>query len=155
MPDLGSIARWRWASLESRRNSLFSVLRGFMLDGRFVPCEGKSSTEGNPSAPCLRMESSGVHEFKWAVSSGSRTISVDVKQAVNQSPRPSLRVMANPDIGVNSDSETSASLSTGWVTIGPVSLSPTSTGALIVHLKANFNGQFGNCPCFFDHIVVT
>lgn len=96
----------------------------------------------------------GTYRFRWTVAAGSRSISIDVKQAVNVSPRPRVTVLANPDIGVSADVQASAASSAGWVTIGPIAVTPSSAGALWVVLEALYDGQSG-CPSFWDHIVTT
>jgi len=91
--------------------------------------------------------------FRWTVKAGARTISVDVKQPLNQSPRPKLTIAANPALGINADVSASAPDGTDWVTIGPVSISPTADGAVWVYLS---NELVGVCsPCWFDKIAVT
>jgi len=96
----------------------------------------------------------GTYRFRWTVAAGSRSISIDCKQAVNLSPRPRVTVLANPEIGVNADVQGSAASGTGWVTIGPIAVTPSSAGALWVILEALYDGQSG-IPTYWDHIVTT
>ena len=114
---------------------------------------GKDTSEGDPAQPSLRLDAKGMWRFRWAVASGSRSVSINVKQAVNGSPRPTLVVKANPSIGVNSDVTGTAGSGTGWVTIGPVSITPSSDGAVWVELHNNYDSQVLQTPCFWDHIV--
>lgn len=113
----------------------------------------KETTEGSPSQPSLKLNRHGMFRFRWTVNAGSRGISVSVKQAANVSPRPTLVVRANPEIGVNSDVTETAGSGTGWVTIGPASISPSSRGAVWVELHNNYDSQGG--ACYFDNIVAT
>lgn len=115
----------------------------------------KDTTEGSPSQPSLRMDGQGKFRFRWHVASGARTIQVSCKQAINTSPRPTLVVKANPDIGVNADVTETAGAGTGWVTIGPATINPTSAGAVWVELWCNYSGQIRITPCYWDHIQAT
>lgn len=116
----------------------------------------RSYAEGSPSVPCLEIYEPTFWRFKWSVGGGNRTISVKCKQASNSvsASRPSLIVKANPSIGVNSDVSGSAPSSTGWVTIGPVSITPTASGSVNVELWNNSNTVTQD-PAYFDHIAVT
>jgi len=93
--------------------------------------------------------------FRWRVRTGARSIQVNVKQAVNISPRPSLIVKANPGIGINADVTGTAASNTGWVVIGPVNITPSSDGAVWVELWNNYDAQVYQAPCYFDHIFAT
>ena len=112
----------------------------------------KSETEGSPAPPCLKLGGYGTHHFRWAVSSGTRSISVKTKQAANLSPRPALVVRANTDIGVLADATAVAGSSTDWITVGPVTVVTSGTGGLWVELQ---NRQSGWAACYFDAIAVT
>jgi hypothetical protein len=116
----------------------------------------QSYTEGNPSTPCLEIFQPTFWRFKWSVGGGNRTISVKCKQASNSvsASRPSLIVKANPSIGLTNDVSGSAPSGTGWVTIGPVSFTPTASGSVNVELWNNSNTVTQD-SAFFDHIVVT
>lgn len=114
---------------------------------------GSDNTQGDPDRPCYRMGGKGVFQFRWSVINGARSISVRVKQELNQSPRPLLRVKANPSIGVMFDGTAVAASGTGWVTIGTIAVNPTVVGALAVELENRFDGQAS--ICYWDHIVTT
>lgn len=113
---------------------------------------GKNTSEGDPSQPSLELIANGVWRFRWVVQSGTRGVSVNVKQSVNYSPRPSIIVKANPDIGVNADVTATAGSGTGWVTIGPANITPSSAGAVWVELHANYDGPTSS---FWDNVQVT
>jgi hypothetical protein len=114
---------------------------------------GVDAVNGSPSPPSYQFQRAGLMRFPWKVNSGTRTLSVNVMQPVNTSPRPTLTVRASSDLGVNSDVVASAGSSTGWVTIGPVTVTPTSNGVLWVEIACSTPGM--NVPCNFDHFVAT
>jgi len=116
----------------------------------------RSDTEGNPSPPCLSLYYPGTsHRFRWGVTAGSRSLTVDAKQVSNVTgKRPRVIVRANPSIGVNSDVIADAGSGTSWVTIGPLSVTPSSSGVLWVELW-NMDTATFNSPAFFDHIVTS
>lgn len=115
----------------------------------------KDLTEGNPSAPSLYMSSQGKWGFKWILNAGTRTISIDCKQPVNLSPRPTLTVLKDVSLGINSDMTGTATSGTGWVTIGPVTITPTATGVVWVELRNEYDDVNENSPCYWDNIVIT
>ena len=116
---------------------------------------GQVTTDGNPAAPCIGFIWPGTYfQFPWSVATGTRTISINAKQATNGSPRPSMTILSNPGIGVNSAVTGTAASSTGWVTIGPLTITPTSAGLVIVQLNCNY-GDATRTPALFDHVVVT
>lgn len=115
----------------------------------------KDDSEGNPSAPCLAIDYAVPYRFRWPVRSGDRTIQVDAKQVSNiAGKRPKLVVKANPAIGVDLDVEGSAGAGTGWVTIGPLDVTPDADGILWVELQ-NVDTDTLYSPAFFDNIQVT
>jgi hypothetical protein len=129
------------------------LLRSLVADGRYMVLGKRDDAEGTADAPSLKMNNRGEFRFRWRVASGSRTVTVSVKQPINLSPRPTLTVKANPEIGVNADVSSTAPSGAGWVAIGPVSVSPTSAGVLFVVLNARYDSQLD--PCWWDQIVVT
>ena len=90
------------------------------------------------------------------VSKRSGTLKMDMKQVSNVAApyRPSFIVKANPSIGVNADVTGTAGSGTGWVTVGPVTVTPSSDGVLTVELWNNDIGTF-NSPAYFDQMVKT
>jgi hypothetical protein len=156
MPDAvtnGLGARSRGLGL--RGISLFGPMSwaGGHLGRQLQAGVSRSNSEGNPAPPSLKLAKAGFWRFRWAVKSGTRTVTVYVKQAANTTPYPSLTVRANTDIGVNSDASGTSPGGAGWVTLGPVAITPTATGAVWVELWNNL--ALDNSPAFFDHIVVT
>ena len=154
MADLGSIGTVGSLTKCHRDQGPRAHLRRLVCGDRVYPLGGRDNSEGNPSPPSLRLDVRGTYRFRWTVAAGSRSISIDCKQAVNVSPRPRVTVLANPDIGVNSDVQGSAASGTGWVTIGPIAVTPSSAGALWVVLESLYDGQSG-VPTYWDHIVTT
>lgn len=130
-------------------------LKGLSVAGQMFVVGGKNEIEGSPGAPCLVMHNQGVFQFRLSVASGSHNISVNVKQAANISPRPSLVIRKNPDIGLVSDVTSGAMSSTDWTTIGPVVFETTVDGAVWVELRNNAATQYNITPCFWDHVTVS
>jgi len=114
----------------------------------------RDNVEGSPGSPSLRLDIPGFWRFRWAVSVGTHTIQVDTKQVINASPRPTLVIIANPDVGLMANVTATAPSGTGWVTIGPASFNATAVGAVWVELHNNYVALF-NTPAYFDHIVGT
>lgn len=112
----------------------------------------REAIEGSPT-PCLRVDKSVVYKVYWPVVSGARTLSIDVKQAINVSPRPRVTIKANLDIGVAADVTGSAGSSAVFTTIGPLSVTPSSSGVLEVWLENLYDG--GDYPAYWDNLVVT
>lgn len=113
----------------------------------------KELVEGDP-APSLLMQYPATMRFRWAVLDILNSVQVDVKQASNVSPRPTLTIKANPEIGVNADVVGTAASGTGWVTIGPISATPTSRGVLIIELECPTREE-GDDGCFWDNLVTS
>lgn len=155
MADLGSIGTLGEAArLGTYPQAKPLFWRSIHVNGEYQARGGRDNVEGNPFQPSLRIEMRGRFRFRWVLAVGARTISINVKQAVNLSPRPSLVVKANPETGIMADVETFAASGTGWVTIGPVAISPSAQGALWVELRSNYDGQSG-IPCYWDDLRTT
>ena len=120
----------------------------------------RSDTEGTPSAPSLVIGQPGFWRFRWSVTSGLHTISISVKQPSNATPYPTMTIKANPDIGVAADVVGTSPGGAGWVTIGPINVTPTSAGVLWVELANNDTGTFDptngsflpSAPCYWDNL---
>lgn len=116
-------------------------------------------TIGNPTSTSLRMDAAGKWRFRWALMSGPHSIQINVLQAVNLNPRPSLAVMSNPAIGLNSLNgsqtcyEAFAPNSTDWTVIGPITFNTTGAGATWVELRCNLSTHVGSAPCYWCHVV--
>lgn len=131
------------------------MLRSVQFGDEYQALGARDNAQGSPDPPSLRMDRKGRFRFRWTViGGGARTVSINVKQPINLSPRPTLTVKANPDIGVNADVAATAASSTTWVTIGPVVINPTIDGVVFVEIAANYDGQTG-IPCNWDQIVTT
>jgi hypothetical protein len=160
MSDLGSIGTqgafaYQNADIAPRQ----IVHRGISVGGRFdfgvLVMGGKDAGVGNASAPSLRLDARGFFRLYWTVKSGTRTFSITVKQAVNVSPRPRVTIVKNTGIGVNADVTSSAGSGTGFVTIGPITASPSSDGVLEVRLENLLDAAIFEAPCYWDDIVST
>lgn len=149
MPDY---ARTRGKCLAGCSYPAWGVSLGGPGFARLAMGVSRATDEGNPSAPCLKMEHPATFRVPWAVRAGQRRVAVSVKQASNISPRPALIVRANSALGVSSDVVEVAGGSTGWVTVGPVVVNPTSDGVLVVELVCRAQSA-AFAPCYWDHLV--
>jgi hypothetical protein len=153
MADLGSIGTHYESAHRMPKD-----ISGIRICGDFWANGVQDTSEGDPALPCLRLQSKAVWRFRWAFASGTRTISVRVKQVLNIAPYPTLTVKANPSIGIATDVTATAGAGANWKTIGPVTITPSANGATWVELSNNQYGLKGNEygeHCFFDHIVKT
>lgn len=114
----------------------------------------RNNTEGNPSPPCLEIYNPNMWRFKWSVGGGLKNITVKCKQIINENPRPTMIIKANPEIGLLTDISGSAPSSTEWTEIGPVSFVSSASGSVWVELHNNLDTRT-NAPAYFDHIVVS
>lgn len=115
---------------------------------------GKDSVVGNPTAPSLALKYASTYRFRWVLHTGVNILYVNCLQAINLMPRPTVTAKANPDIGINADVSATAPSGTGWVTIGPVSVTASAAGAVYVWLTSNTTSE-NAAPCYFDHLVAT
>jgi len=121
--------------------------------GDFRPGIAKEENEGYPSPPCLRLDYPGFWRFRWGIFPGQQSISIWTKQVSNVSGyRPQIVVKANPEFGVLSDQTATAPEGTGWVQIGPLTLTASQAGWVWVELWNRDTYTF-NSPCYFDHLV--
>jgi hypothetical protein len=97
----------------------------------------QNTVDGYPSAPSIQLTIHGFWRFRWTVTPGARTISVQVKQAANSTPYPTIIVRKNASIGISADVTGTSPGGTGWVTIGPVTVTPSSEGVVWVELWNN------------------
>jgi len=132
------------------------VLRAMNLGGQVIYVSGLTEefSDGFPSSPSLKIAIPNSFRFRWVVRTGVHTIRVSAKQVVNQEPRPSIIVRANPSIGIPNDITAFAASGTGWVTAGPITVTPTDNGAVYVDLVNNYAGM-SQAPAYFDHIITT
>jgi hypothetical protein len=108
----------------------------------------RDDTDGFPNPPSLRFEWWGFWRFRWAVVAGTMTTTIYVKQALNQTPRPSIILKANAAVGLVVDTIFVAAAGTGWITLTP-SFVATATGVIWVELWNNLNTSF-SAPCLFS-----
>lgn len=123
------------------------------LAGQRFVLGGEDFIQGLPAAPSLRMDGKGSWRFQWVLAPGSHTIQVNVMQAINQSPRPSLVVKANPSIGINADVEVFAASGAGWTPLVSSAVVATALGAVWVELRCNLETNVAFFPCYWDHII--
>lgn len=103
--------------------------------------QAKYTDDGSPLQPSLRMTKAGMFAFRWPVSAGTRTLQVSVKNALGVTPYPTLTIKANTEIGVNTDVVGTAIAGTGWQTIGPLTVSPSADGVLLVLFESRVDRQ--------------
>lgn len=153
MANLGAIGTNRQAAFpnadftDNSRVTLRTVDVGH--PGQMVMGE-RDDAVGNP-APSLRMDTKGKRGFRWPVTAQERTISVEVKQAANVSPRPRLVIKANAAIGIASDLESVAPSGTGWVTC-EITFTPTGPGVIEIVMENRYNAQWRSAPCYWDNL---
>lgn len=118
----------------------------------------KDAVDGNPSPPCQKVLGPHRRAFLWPVAAGARTISVDVKYSPDNGAgqRPRLVIRANSEVGLAADISTEAPSDAGgtWVTIGPVSVTPSGIGVLEVELQLDPALQTTQVTRW-DNVVVT
>jgi hypothetical protein len=89
--------------------------------------------DGMPG-PCVELRSAGLpYRLLWPVKAGPRTFSVWCKHS-GHTPRPRVRVAANPELGVMSDVTADAQDTADWHRLS-VSVAPVDTGVLEVYLE--------------------
>jgi hypothetical protein len=115
--------------------------------------EARDDMEGSGGPPCVVFEKPGRYRFRWPVDPGERTITVDCKYAPDAAPRPTLRIRANTEIGVNADLVATAPAGSGWVTIGPLSITPSEKGGVWVELEGLSRAD--GFSARFDNVVAT
>lgn len=97
---------------------------------------GKNSVDGSPTAPSLDIDRRTYFEILWPVATGvENTFTVKVRQPVIATLQPQVTILADAGLGVNSDVVGVAAAVSGWTTIGPLSVNPTSAGVLVVRLE--------------------
>lgn len=98
----------------------------------------------------MRVDNIGFICVEWQVKAGVNRMSVQVMQAINLAPRPSVEILPVESLGVPA-SMTVAGSSTDWVKI---SVSVTSTGLGVVRVKLwdNLKTQLGRYPCYWRRL---
>lgn len=107
----------------------------------------RNDTDGFPSPPSIELHHVGFWRFRWAVVAGARTLTVYAKQGLNESPRPSIRLKANSDVGLLVDTDFTAAASSGWVPI-TASFVATGSGVIWVECRNNLSSHI-DAPCLF------
>lgn len=115
---------------------------------------GRRNDIGNPTAPSLLVNSYGRQLMPVPVTSGARTITIDVLYWPNETP-PSLLCKRQTDIGVNADVEAFAGACADSITFVSIVLSVTvgADGALEIYRKNNSKRM--DAWVFWDNLVVT
>lgn len=131
-------------------------LRWINLGGIFTVTFGaqRNNSEGDPAAPCLALPYPASFRFRLVLQPGNWVVGIYCKQAINLSPRPTLTVRKNTDIGVNSDVVATAPSGTSWVTLATASFNVTTLGATYCDLSSNTTAE-NAAPCFWDHLTLT
>lgn len=114
---------------------------------------GEDFIQGSPAAPTLWMDAFGVWRFKWVLEPGAHTLQVNVLQAANMSPRPTMVIKSNPSIGLNADVSATAPSGAGWTVIAAPTVTATALGATWVELHNNLDTNVGQTPCYWDHLI--
>lgn len=102
-------------------------------------------------AKTIRLDNIGRFEFDWIVRPGANRISVQVKQAVNSLPRPSLVILRNKSLGI-ARTETIAPMGTGYVRIAPASITSTAAGIVRCELRNNLKAQLALYPAYWRNL---
>jgi hypothetical protein len=112
----------------------------------------EETVDGYPSPPCLALDYPGMWRFRWQVVPGTQTISIYAKQVSNVAgKRPTMIVKANPGAGLLADITGTAGAGTGWVKIGPLSVTVANAGVLYVELHNNDTDTFYS-TAYFDNL---
>lgn len=139
MANLGTIGRHKGRGVKGATSSGWTFLplrpRLIVCGGSRLYYGGNITTDGSPAQPCLEFsDCNALFRFRWAVKAGTRTLSIKVANVTGLTPYPTVTIRANPAIGVNADVVGTALAGTAWQTIGPLSVSPSSDGVLLVEL---------------------
>lgn len=114
----------------------------------------RNTVEGSPDAPALSMDRANIFPVRWPVlASVANTFSIKVKQPVAGTLRPRIYARADASLGVAADVEAVAAAGTGWLTIGPISVTPSASGVLQVILENRTDAI--PATCYWDGIATT
>jgi hypothetical protein len=108
----------------------------------------KDEDIGNP-APSIVIPRFGFFPVRIAVTSGARTLSVDVLQPTASAVRPFARIRRNEAIGMTAAVEATAGASTGWQTI-TANFDASENGGVWIEL---WNADPGE-PCWWDNLLI-
>jgi len=112
---------------------------------------GRDTAEVSSS---FRMDSRGTFRFPVVVTPVSSVFAIDVKQAANVSPRPSMVLLQNTGLGILTPVTGTASSSVGWVNIS-VAVTPSGTGVAAIELRNNYDAQVSGAPCYWNNFTLT
>jgi len=145
----------RFAStLVAQRAPLFLFRGATMLVGvqdQLWP-GGRDDLEGSPTPPSLRVVGGGVMRFRLPVDAGVRTLSVKCRETSSLVARPTLRVRANVEIGLQADLEAVAPSGSGWVTVGPLTFTASTKGGVAIELLSFAASWEGECQ--WDNLLL-
>lgn len=113
----------------------------------------RDDTVGFSAPPSIYYPRGGFMRIRLAVSAGLRSVTIKAKQPATGIPRPTAKILANPSIGVNADVSATAPSGTDWVTIGPITFTPSTAGGVYLELFAPWSGFEGGC--WFDNVSVS
>lgn len=113
----------------------------------------RNNSTGTPTAPSIQIYGPGVWRFRWTIRVGTQTIRCACMQVGNGTPRPTMVVKANPDVGLNADVTGTAPSSATWVTIGPLTVTASAVGAVFVEFHNNYLAAYDTA--YFDLLVAT
>lgn len=163
MADGGTIAKYPGALVPTMTVQLHQILPLTHRCIRTVASEpsveclalgaGRDDIEGSAAATSLYLPKGGVIRLRIPIAAGSRSVTIKAKQPSVTLPRPSARLVANADIGLNADLSGSAPAGSDWVTIGPLMFTATAKGGVMIELFAPWSG--GESGCWFDSLTVT
>lgn len=108
----------------------------------------RSNSQGSPPSS-LQMHWQNTYGFRVGVAPGTTLISIDVRQDVIGTVRPSVTIRANADVGFTRDVVAYALPIAGWTTIGPIPIIATDFGGVWVEIDNNWNA-----PCHWDNISI-
>lgn len=108
----------------------------------------RDDTDGFPAPPSLRFEWWGFWRFRWAVDIGTMSLTLYAKQALNESPRPSIVLKADSAVGLLVDTPFSAGAGSGWEAVTATFIA-TAAGVIWVELWNNLNTHT-SAPCLWS-----
>lgn len=137
-----------FAILPPTRAGGYRIVLPPSLGSVMVERSGRENAQGE-AAPCLSVCGRSGFRFRFAVSTGSFSVSVRAKQSVAAYARPRLILHANPDLGIER-AEMDADAGEDWVTVGPIDATASADGGVVVELHNPEPGRV----CYFDNLTV-
>ena len=144
------------------------LIQPFMVSSPYSPADvlylgqNVDRTFGNPS-PSLQMRLGGRWGFWWSTLGGvANTIQVDANYlGYSAGYYPQIIVHRNSSLGLLTDTTVMGTSASGWQTLGPATVTPTTSGLLYVELYApNLANSIGpgllcgaqQCICHWDNL---